>query len=185
MTYTARDILTPANAITLIGMLITLVGCFWLDTSMGLALVFFGRLLDLVDGPVARATQTTKFSVFFDPTADKIALAGILTAVIYYDLAPLPIVLYIIAQNLAVSVLSIIAQRQNKAVGALIPGKLNLFLQTSSIFLFIIAHLISNNWSSTLTMLGYLSFLASLPFALLATKSYADLLKEKNNTEAV
>lgn len=185
MNYTARDILTPANAITLAGLLVTLAGSFYLDSTLGLVLVLIGRSLDLVDGPVARATKTTKFSVFFDPTADKIALAGIIAAVIYYDMAPLPVVLYIIAQNLVVSILSIIAQKRQVAVGALIPGKLNLFFQTVAIFLFVIAHIFHQNWSSIATTGAYIALVLSLPLAILATKSYAQLLRQKTGDETV
>jgi phosphatidylglycerophosphate synthase len=179
MKYTRADILTPANAITLFGLILVLVGCFYLDSWTGIILVVLGRSMDLIDGPVARATNTTKFSVFWDPTADKIALLGILVSVMHFSLAPLPIVLYILVQNGAVAYLSIKAERQNKAVGALISGKLNLFFQNCAIVLFIVANLVSHDWATLYRILAYSSFFISVPFSFIATRSYADLLEKK------
>jgi phosphatidylglycerophosphate synthase len=178
MKYTRQDILTPANAITLLGLILVLVGCFYLDTWTGIILVVLGRVMDLIDGPVARATNTTKFSVFWDPTADKIALAGILAGVLYFGLAPLPIVLYVLVQNAVVAYLSIKAERRNMAVGALIPGKLNLFFQNGAIVLFIVSHLVSGDWSTMYSVLAYSSFFISIPFGVIATQKYAELLEK-------
>lgn len=177
MKYTSQDILTPANAITLLGLILTLIGCFYLDSWTGIILVVLGRVMDLIDGPVARATNTTKFSVFWDPTADKIALTGILISILVHTLAPLPIVLYIFVQNAAVAYLSIKAERQSKAVGALIPGKLNLFFQISAIVMFILANLVSGDWATLYRVIAYASFFISVPLAFIATQKYAELLQ--------
>jgi phosphatidylglycerophosphate synthase len=174
MKYKPQDILTPANAITLLGLVLSVIGSFNLNRGLGLGLVIVGRMLDLVDGPVARASHhTTKFSIIFDPIADKLALASIIIAVIHFQLAPMFVIFYIVVQNAVVSYLSIKAERQNKAVGAVIPGKLNMFFQTSAIMLFIWAHFVSTDWSVVLKVLAYTSFILSLPLGLIATRAYA------------
>lgn len=177
MRYTAYQMATPANAITLVGLLLTLAGCLFLDTWAGLLLVVFGRLLDLIDGPVARATRKTEFSVFFDPTADKLALAAILVSVSLYNLVPLAVVAYVLLQNLAVVTLSLKANKHRKAVGAIIPGKLNMFFQQSAIVWFIAASLIPNELHIFPLILAWINFALSIPFALFATRGYAKLLQ--------
>jgi cardiolipin synthase len=177
MKYTTYQMMTPANGITLIGLVLTLAGCFYLNSWLGLSLVVLGRLLDLVDGPVARATRKTEFSVFFDPTADKIALGAILISILLFGLVPWPVILYILLQNLVVVVLSLRANKYKKAVGAVIPGKLNMFFQQSSIVLFVTAHLVSDSLQGTAEVIAWISMLTSVPFAVLATRAYARLLK--------
>jgi phosphatidylglycerophosphate synthase len=101
-------------------------------------------------------------------------LASIIIAVIHFQLAPMFVIFYIVVQNAVVSYLSIKAERQNKAVGAVIPGKLNMFFQTSAIVLFIWAHLlVPTDWSVVLKVLAYTSFILSLPLGLIATRAYA------------
>lgn len=167
---------TPANGVTLVGLLLTVAGCIFLNTWAGLLLVVFGRLLDLVDGPVARATRKTEFSVFFDPTADKLALAAILISITALKLVPLAIVAYILLQNLVVVALSLKANKHRKAIGAIIPGKLNMFFQQSAIVWFIVAQLIPNELHIFPLILAWANFIISIPFAILATRGYAKLL---------
>lgn len=71
-----NGILSPANAISVIGLGLVIYGLaevinqqFWL----GLGLLAVGRLLDIVDGAVAEATQTkSPLGELFDAAADKI-----------------------------------------------------------------------------------------------------------------
>jgi len=71
-----HGIVSPANVISLIGLGLVVVGLmevinqqFW----MGLGLLAVGRLLDIVDGAVAEATQTkSPLGELFDAAADKI-----------------------------------------------------------------------------------------------------------------
>lgn len=71
-----HGIVSPANVISLIGLGLVVVGLmevinqqFW----MGLGLLAVGRLLDIVDGAVAEATQTkSPLGELFDAAADKV-----------------------------------------------------------------------------------------------------------------
>lgn len=71
-----HGIVSPANVISLIGLGLVAAGLmevinqqFW----MGLGLLAVGRLLDIVDGAVAEATQTkSPLGELFDAAADKI-----------------------------------------------------------------------------------------------------------------
>lgn len=73
---TTGGLVTPANGITVIGLVIVLAsllmfirGGFWL----GLFLLIVGRLLDIADGVVAEVTKTkSPLGELFDAVADKI-----------------------------------------------------------------------------------------------------------------
>jgi phosphatidylglycerophosphate synthase len=172
MEITKHDVLTAANAITLLGLILTLIGCFYLDSLVGLGLIVAGRALDLVDGPVARATQQTRFSVIWDPIADKLALLGIVIGVLAFQIAPWWIVLYIVLQNLTTTLLATRAYKQQQTKGALIPGKLNMFFQMSCVILFIASNLTPAGLSNNLLVLAYASFIISLPLAAWANYKY-------------
>ncbi|MDB5186004.1 MAG: CDP-diacylglycerol--glycerol-3-phosphate 3-phosphatidyltransferase [Candidatus Saccharibacteria bacterium] len=173
MRITLRYVLAPANVITLVGLIITIIGCFKLNTLSGLGLVLIGRSFDLLDGPVARFMNDTRISKFFDPTADKIALTAILLSVLAYGLTPWYIVLYVAFQNVLVAILSVKALKAGKAEGAAISGKLNVFFQTMSILLFIVSHLFTGQFAHFANIAAYASILLSLPLAFRAIFVYS------------
>lgn len=182
MKVTRRDILTLANAITLAGLMLTILGSLQIDTISGLLLVVIGRGLDLVDGPVARMTHSSKFSAILDPIADKLALLAILIGVMRFDLVPGYIVSYIVVYNSLITYLSIKAFRLGTVGHALIPGKINLFLQIVCVFSFIASHAISN-YSQQLLLLAYTTLLVSLPFAVAAIKAYGLLVNDTTDSK--
>lgn len=168
------DLITPANGITTAGLFICLIGSLFLNRPLGLTLVLIGRAFDLIDGPVARATRSSQFSKFLDPTADKIALLGILAGAWYYELLPEAALWYVLAQNGLVSVISVAAQRNGTAIGALIAGKINLFLQMCALALFIGSVVLAGGTS--LWAYGWAVLGLSVPFGILATYRYAKQL---------
>jgi phosphatidylglycerophosphate synthase len=176
MTFSKDQVMTPANAITLAGLLIVLYGCLHINTVAGLVTIAVGRSFDLIDGPVARATKRTEFSVYMDPTADKLAMLGILLGTFYYGLAPWWVIIYVFLQNLATSVVSIVAQHKKTAVGALWPGKINLFLQTCAIFLFIAGHVFHSLPAHAVYAAAYVCLAVSIPLAIWALKAYSALI---------
>lgn len=173
---TLTDVATPANAITIAGLAITTWGACILYAPIGLLLVLVGRSFDLIDGPVARATRRTEFSVFLDPAADKLALLAIVVAVFGYQLAPWWVVAYILLQNVITTVISVMAERRGNAVGALLPGKLNLFCQQVALLLFIFASTVSSGLTDDATIIAYGSFGISVPLGILSIRTYAQQL---------
>lgn len=71
-----HSIVTPANVITIIGLVLVLYGLWALLTHhywLGLSMLVVGRLLDIVDGIVANKTGTkSPTGEIFDAVADKI-----------------------------------------------------------------------------------------------------------------
>ena len=178
MKITRGDIITPANAITLAGLLLTIFGSMHLNTLTGLLFVVIGRGLDLVDGPVARMTHTSKFSAILDPVADKLALLSVLIGVVRFNLVPGYITIYVVLYNLLITYLSVKAFQQGTASHALIPGKINLFLQIISIFSFIDSQIFTT-YTHVLTFMAYTTILVSLPFAVAAIKAYGSLSRPR------
>lgn len=178
---TADDVLTPANGITALGLFLVLAGSFYLYKPAGLALVIVGRALDLVDGPVARATKRTRFSVIFDPLADKIALAAIIAAVFAYGLVPWPVALYVLLYNVAISVLAFRTYDYKGKIGATIAGKLTMFFQTTTILLFIASGLAPTGPGVALAVFAYANLITSIPLALVTFWTYRRLLKRSRS----
>jgi CDP-diacylglycerol--glycerol-3-phosphate 3-phosphatidyltransferase len=79
-----------ANAVTILGFLVTLGACFVVATGDHLAAGLFlvgGALFDALDGAVARVTGTgSKRGAFLDSTLDRLSDAGIFTALIWRGL---------------------------------------------------------------------------------------------------
>jgi phosphatidylglycerophosphate synthase len=68
-----------ANQVTFMGFVVGLVGIFAIGFGaygIGLALILFNRLLDGLDGAVARATVVTEFGRYFDNASNLIILSG-------------------------------------------------------------------------------------------------------------
>lgn len=98
--FRAADILTIPNAISAVGLGLVLHGSARVDTGRGIAETVIGRLLDLLDGKVARKLhQSSEFGAGIDAAFDK---AGILAIGINEwrgNIAPKPALLAIAVQN--------------------------------------------------------------------------------------
>lgn len=167
------DILTPASAITLAGLVICIVGSLYLNQWLGLILIAAGRAFDLIDGPVARATKVTHFSLIFDPIADKIALIAILISCWHYHLVPTGILAYIFCIHVIISIVSVIAERRGTATGAAIAGKLHLFLHNVALVAYLLGHMLTPTLGQALTTIAPILVICSVPFAILTLRAYA------------
>lgn len=139
MKFERRDVFAPASFITLLGVILCLIGAFKLSQPSGLWLILVGRAMDLIDGPVSRATRASRFGGMFDATADKIALAAILTSCFYYKLAPLGALLYILLHNVLNAVASVIAERKGREPVTSVSGKLSMFGENIALLLYVIS----------------------------------------------
>lgn len=114
MKINPADIVTLPNAITLTGFGMAVHGATRLDTPTGLAETTAGRLLDLADGAVARATNSeSEIGVALDAMLDKFAGLTIIAAEWQKDIAPKPALAAIIGQNLVNGVATAVAVRRH------------------------------------------------------------------------
>ena len=86
-TYGETALLTPANILTLIRLVVTPVfiwlivsqGATWTTTAVG----FCAAMSDYFDGIVARRQGTTRSGAFLDPLADKVVVLGSMYTLVY------------------------------------------------------------------------------------------------------
>ena len=99
-TFSLSDVLTVPNAISAVGLGLVLKGSARADTGWGISLTVAGRLLDLLDGKVARMLdQSSQFGAGVDAAFDKAGVLAIGVNEWRYRIAPRPALLAIAAQN--------------------------------------------------------------------------------------
>lgn len=111
-TFRLSDVLTVPNAISAIGLALVLHGSARADTARGIAETAAGRLLDLVDGKIARRLdQSSEFGAGIDAAFDKAGVLAIGINEWRSGIAPKPALLAIAAQNTVNLVATAIATR--------------------------------------------------------------------------
>jgi phosphatidylglycerophosphate synthase len=108
-------IVTPANGITLLGGGITIFGLwtFWQGHHIAaLGLIILGRLLDILDGYVARHTHTSSpFGEGWDASTDKVVILVAAVVLIATRAVPLWLVLAVTALELMTAVIVLLGRR--------------------------------------------------------------------------
>lgn len=140
-----QSILTPPNAISVLGFVLTLIGCTQLNSWQGLGFVVIGRLLDLADGWLARRYhQTSRFGALLDASLDKLSLLVIMIAMLYYGMVPLFIVIAIIIQNVTNAAATWLAARRHpgRTLAPSRAGKYAMAFQGLALAAFIVSYLI-------------------------------------------
>lgn len=138
-TFGPSALLTPANAITIVRLLLAPV-VFWLIYEHESGWVLFGLWVaitasDSLDGYLARKQGTTRSGAFLDPLADKVlALGGLWAMVLAGRFWWLPVVLITLREAL-ISAFRSYWGRRGLAVQASNVAKFKTFLQFSSVSL--------------------------------------------------
>jgi phosphatidylglycerophosphate synthase len=103
MRIESSDIYTVPNAMSAAGFGLVIKGIHeGMDTSLGLGLVFAGRMVDVFDGKVAKITgQESDFGAALDASLDKAGVVAILAHQMHKDIIPCKVATGIIAQNAA------------------------------------------------------------------------------------
>ncbi len=137
-----NTVVTPANAIDLLGFAGAKYGIDNLDSWKGIAVASASFLADVVDGKVARATGTqSELGEALDAAGDKVKLAYALVKIWQMDLAPKPLLVGVAAQNGLNAGLTIADRIVNKEDPALHPswyGKRAMFLQQAGVGLHVV-----------------------------------------------
>lgn len=96
-----REAMTMPNAVSALGLVLTLRGAAHLDSPRGLLQAAAGRTLDVVDGALARQLgQASSLGAVLDAGFDKVAVAALIAAAWRHRLVPRPALVAIAAQNL-------------------------------------------------------------------------------------
>lgn len=139
----ARMVLIPVFLVVLLGEFPAGVDVprWWLVSQPWIAALIFIALAasDAVDGYVARSrNQVTTFGKFIDPLADKLLVMAALVALVDLEKLPSWIALVIIARELVVSGLRMVAVAEGRVIAASSFGKVKTVLQIAAIVGFLL-----------------------------------------------
>lgn len=176
MKITLRDVFSPANAVSLIGLSLTIYGSFHIETLSGVLILGLGRFIDVFDGMIARATHVSRLGAAVDATSDKIGIAFLVPAIWIADIAPVWLLVYILAQNLLNVVFSVLASVRKAKPTSSSYGKHAMFMQNISLGFYALGNTIDNR---AFTVAGLIIGLASIWWAVHATYGYFKLVPEK------
>ena len=137
LSYGPSALATPANALSVIRILITPVMMLTIiayhASYVSLVLWLVLGSTDWVDGWVARKQGTTRSGAFLDPLADKILVLGVFVSlVIIREVSPIPVAI-IALREITISIYRVIVARSGVSVAATIYGKLKTLFQDLAI----------------------------------------------------
>lgn len=176
MTITKKDIFSPANAVSILGLLLTIWGSLHISSLAGVLILGVGRFIDIFDGKIARATHVSPLGALVDATCDKIGIAFLVPAIWIAGIAPYWLLIYILAQNILNVILSSLTAARKSVPAASRYGKHALFLQNISLGSYALGNTIDN---SGFTTAGLIIGIASIYWAARATYGYFKLVPEK------
>lgn len=171
MEISKQDVLTPANALSTAGLLLTVVGSANIDKVSGVAMVGVGRALDLADGYVARRTHASEFGAAVDATFDKLAVAAIAVQAWRHDAAPDAVLAAVVTFNIINAVSNVYADRKGFEAKTSIDGKLGMFGQNVAVGAFALANALGDNVG--VEAAGWFAFAASAPSSVKASIGYS------------
>lgn len=123
-------VVSPANAITVVGLGIVIVGLaailqqqFW----TGVVLLSVGRLLDIVDGLVAEATHTkSPLGEIFDAVADKIGTILTIFTLLFAQVAYWWVIVALVVPQVVIALVIMIKKTRGSTVHPTRQGKLSM-----------------------------------------------------------
>jgi phosphatidylglycerophosphate synthase len=181
MRIAAKDVLAPANAITLIGFILVVVGVFKMNTTAGLSMVAAGRFLDTLDGPIARRTHSSRLGAVLDASSDKLTILAMMLACYYFHLAPLAFIIFIFAQNLVTSLIFLASELRHRQMTASKAGKRTMFLFVTALLLYSLSHLYSGTAAHAISWVAAVIATFSVLLAAKATYGYTQQLHSNSN----
>lgn len=176
MTITKRDVFSPANATSVTGLVLTIIGSLNITTLTGVLILGAGRFIDIFDGKIARATHVSRFGAIVDATCDKIGIAVLVPCAWISHIAPYWLLLYILVQNVLNVFFSFWAAARGAKPSASSYGKHALFIQNISLGSYALG---STTDVGIFNILGLILGIGSIYWAVQATYGYFKLVPEK------
>lgn len=116
--------LTVSRFLLTVGFLAALFTPFRLHETVALVLFCAGGITDYLDGQIARRRQLiTNFGILMDPLADKIMVCSAFIAFVDFHWIPVWMVVIIVARELAITGLRLLAASKNVVLAAERYGK--------------------------------------------------------------
>lgn len=176
MKTSRRDVFSPANAVSILGLSLTIYGSFNIESLRGVLLLGFGRFIDIFDGKIARATHTSRFGATLDATCDKIGLAFLIPSIWIAGIAPIWLLVYILVQNVLNVIFSGLAGIRKAQPTSSQHGKHAMFMQNISLGFYALGNTLDLR---AFTIVGLLIGISSVYWAIQATYGYFKLIPEK------
>lgn len=185
MKIASKDLFTPANALTLLGLGLCSYGAWQLNSLLGISLLAIGRMLDIADGVVARRTHTSAFGALLDASTDKFITLLVLIASWHYRAVPVAILAFILIQNIVTVCEYFYVSKLDIPPAPSTAGKRAVFAQGIVFVSFALEHL--GIWGNVFSILGWTVFVLHLPIALQTSIGYTKVTlteraKRKANT---
>ena len=177
--HKTNGIVTPGNAISIIGFLLVLVGVYYLFNAeyvWTFWLVLAGRICDLLDGLAADLTQTkSSLGELVDVVIDKLATIVIVTAIIIINLINWWLVVLLVVPQLLIVVNSFHKKRKKIKVQPSLYGKISMALLWLSVIGLICTRLVPLQGVELVQIFSYSTAIASSTLALVALGEYRRL----------
>lgn len=139
-----NNVITPANAISATGLGLVIFGALQEDKMKGTIIMGTGRVLDILDGKVARATDTSSSTgAMIDAVFDKLGMAIMVAKVIEQNAAPNTAIAYVVGQNAAnaaISVADYLTADDEEQLQASRAGKYAMLLQGSGLGFYLLSN---------------------------------------------
>lgn len=149
-TYGPSALATPANAVTVVRLLVApLLFAMIADSQATWAAFLLWGVLsatDGVDGFIARRHGATRSGAFLDPLADKVLVLGAMFALVAADVFPIVPVAVIAVREVAISLFRVRLGRQGLAVPARQTAKVKTLLQTLAVAAALMPTLVGQPW---------------------------------------
>lgn len=154
-------LLYPPNGINLTFSFISLQ--FYLPYFIAFIIFVVAAITDAIDGHIARSTNTiTNLGKFLDPIADKLLVNSTIIYLAYNDNIPVLVTIIMIARDIIVDAMRLIAVENNIVIAASIYGKLKTILQMVMISLILLLGLPNEMVNGALMLITILATATSI-----------------------
>lgn len=146
------------------------------------ALIFmFASLTDALDGYLARKTNSiTNLGKFLDPVADKLLVNSLLIYLAYVHNIDVLLVIIMIARDIIVDALRMIAIENNEVIAASLLGKLKTVFQMVLIVLILLFSFPNKDVNMGLVVLSYITTIISVISGIAYLIKYRGLFQENS-----
>jgi phosphatidylglycerophosphate synthase len=171
-----HGVVTPANAATIAGLVVVIVGLFEVAEKAylaGLIILFIGRCFDILDGMLAQTTHTkSPLGERLDATVDKISTGLTFIAFYFCHIVSWWVIVLLLIPQAKTAILTFIALKDNFHLHPSLRGKLSMASMWLTLVGFLSLKVFTTCGHTTLRFLSYLLVVLSVALGLAAVVGY-------------